>query len=58
MVGINRFEGKDKRRVRIKNHIAKDLKQGNKYYQRIVPDKKRIESSDGNFYLQDQYLDD
>lgn len=33
--GINRYEGKDKRRQRRRNHVARDLHK-NKYHQRVV----------------------
>lgn len=38
--GLNRYEGKDKRRQRMRNHIAKDLHK-NKYHQRVVPLKRQ-----------------
>lgn len=39
--GLNRYEGKDKRRQRMKNHVAKDLRRGDKYHQRVVPVKRQ-----------------
>ncbi len=39
--GLNKYEGKDKRRQRMKNHVAKDLKTGTKYHQRIIPARKK-----------------
>ncbi len=33
--GINRYEGKDKRRQRRRNHIARDLHKS-KYHQRVI----------------------
>lgn len=39
MTGINRFDGKDKRRERMRNHMAKDLA-STKYRQRVVPNRK------------------
>lgn len=39
--GLNRYEGKDKRRQRMRNHVAKDLRRGDKYRQRVVPAKQQ-----------------
>lgn len=39
MVGVNRFSDKERRKIRRKNHIAKDLHK-NKYFQRVIPGKK------------------
>lgn len=59
MTGLNKFDNKDKRRQRLKNHIAKDLA-SSKYRQRVMPSRKRIESEneDGSYYFQDRYYDD
>jgi hypothetical protein len=54
--GLNRYEGKDKRRQRMRNHIAKDLRE-NKFRQRVVPDRKKkflLEENEG-YYFQDEY---
>lgn len=56
MVGINRFEGKDKRRARRRNFAAKDLRSP-KYQQRIVTDRKRRESL-GGYYFDEEYYSD
>lgn len=37
--GINRYEGKDRRRQRIRNHIARDLHKS-KYHQRVIRAKE------------------
>lgn len=37
--GINRYEHKDRRRIRRKNHVAKDLG-NNKYRQRVKEGKR------------------
>jgi len=55
--GLNRYEGKDKRRQRMKNHIAKDLF-GPKYRQRIVPDRKKTYNEDESYYFTDEYEED
>jgi hypothetical protein len=55
MSGMNRYEGKDRRRERMRNHIAKDLRQGPKYAQRIVPSKRRRDENDD--YYQQEYED-
>jgi hypothetical protein len=39
MSGMNKFSEKDRRRVRRRNHIARDLQEP-KYHQRVVEDKK------------------
>ena len=40
----------------MRNHIAKDLRQGSKYGQRIVPGRKRYEDEEGNLYFSDVYI--
>lgn len=52
MTGLKKFEGKDKRRQRMRNHIAKDLRD-NKYRQRILPDrrKKHLDEDERYFYF-------
>jgi hypothetical protein len=45
MTGINRYEGKDKRRERIRNHIVRDLRTS-KYKQRVIPDKRKNRMED------------
>lgn len=58
MSGLSKYDGKDKRRQRMRNHIARDLRTS-KYQPRVVPDKKRIDNEDGSYYFEDyQYLDD
>lgn len=57
MVGLNKFEVKDKRAQRRRNHIARDLLTP-KYHQRIIPDRKKVENADGTFYLDERYYDD
>lgn len=52
--GLNRYEGKDKRRQRMRNHIAKDLRRGDKYRQRIVPDKRKNNKEEENWYEDDE----
>lgn len=54
MVGLNKFDSKDKKRQRLRNHIARDLA-SSKYRQRVVPDRKRIESEndDGTYWFED-----
>lgn len=42
MAGINRYEGKDRRRQRLRNHIAKDLRSP-KYAPRVIPGRKLSE---------------
>lgn len=37
--GLNKYEGKDKRRQRLRNHIAKDLRR-REFHQRVVPGKR------------------
>lgn len=56
MTGLKKFDGKERRKQRRNNHIAKDL-MSPKYRQRIV-EKKRVEDEFGNYYLQDRYLED
>lgn len=58
MTGLSKYEGKDRRRQRLRNHVARDLYTP-KYRQRIVPDRKRIDNEDGSYYFEDsRYLDD
>lgn len=55
--GINRYEGKDKRRQRMKNHIAKDLRTGAKYSPRVILDRKKkyiLEESEGYYFDEDE----
>lgn len=58
MTGINKYDAKDRRRQRRRNHIARDLG-SSKYYQRIVPGRKRkwINSEDEGFYEDVRYDD-
>lgn len=57
MVGLHKFEGKEKREQRRRNHVARDLLTP-KYHQRVVPDKKRIDNEDGTYYLVERYFDE
>lgn len=58
MTGINKFDGKDKRRQRLRNHVARDLK-SDKYFQRVVPDRRRKEMNDNQeYYFEEVYYDD
>lgn len=54
--GLNKYEGKDKRRQRMKNHIAKDLRTGTKYHQRVLPDRKKyfMSEDEGEYYFDDK----
>ena len=45
MTGLNKFDAKQKRRERLRNHIAKDLATP-KYHQRVI-ERKRYENEDG-----------
>lgn len=58
MPGLNKFDSKDKKRQRLRNHIAKDLA-SSKYRQRVVPgkDRHRVESEndDGTYWFEDRY---
>jgi hypothetical protein len=56
MSGLNKFGDKDKRRERLRNHIAKDL-HSPKYHQRIV-ERRRVEGEDGELYFLDRYYDE
>lgn len=49
MPGLSKYEGKDKRRMRLKNHIAKDLRSGPKYGQRIVPAGRKFDETEDYF---------
>ena len=56
MPGMNRFEYKDRRKERRRNHIAKDLRQGTKYAQQVVPSgrtRKWLNTEDEGFYFDD-----
>lgn len=58
MVGLAKFDGKDRRRQRRtykRNHIAQDL-HSPKYHQRIER-RKRVED-DGVYYEDDDYEDE
>lgn len=57
MVGLNKFDEKNKREQRRRNHVARDLATS-KYHQRIIPDKKRIDNADGTFYFDERYYED
>lgn len=39
MSGLSKYEGKDRRRERLRNEVAHDL-HSPKYHQRVVPNKK------------------
>ena len=52
MTGLNKFAEKDKRRQRLRNHIAKDL-HSPKYHQRVLEGRRRVEGEDGEIYFQD-----
>jgi hypothetical protein len=39
MTGLSKYEGKDRRRERLRNEVAHDL-HSPKYHQRVVPNKK------------------
>lgn len=56
MTGLKKYEGKDRRRQRLHNHIAHDLRSP-KYRPRVI-DRKRIEDEDGNYYFLDRYYDE
>ncbi len=59
MVGLSKFDGKDKRRQRRayqRNHIAQDL-HSPKYRQR-VKERKRIDDDNGNYYFRERYYDE
>lgn len=52
MNGINRYEGKDRRRQRRHNMMAKELRDP-KYRQRVVPGRKAgddLSDTDGSHY--------
>jgi hypothetical protein len=40
MSGINKYMYKDRRRQRLRNHVARDLHKS-KYHQRVIPNKKK-----------------
>lgn len=55
MPSLSKYEGKDRRRQRLRNHIARDL-MSPKYRQRVVPmDRKRkdSENNDGTYWFED-----
>lgn len=55
--GLNKYEGKDKRRQRLRNHIAKDLRTGTKYHPRIIPDRKKkylLENEEFGYFDEDE----
>lgn len=59
MVGLSKFDGKDRRRQRRtyqRNHIAHDL--GSPKYRQRVKERKRIDDENGNYYFTDPYYDD
>lgn len=57
MVGLNKYEGKARRQMRRSRKGAPaDL--ANKFRERVIPNKRRIDNEDGSFYLQDRYYDD
>lgn len=63
MTGINKYDAKERRRVRRRNVIAKDL-HSTKYAQKVIPSgrtKKFINTdylSDGEFNEDEGYYDD
>lgn len=57
MTGLNKFDEKNKREQRRRNHVARDLLTP-KYHQRVVPDRKRIDNEDGSCYFVERYLDE
>lgn len=55
--GLNRYDGKDKRRQRMRNHIAKDLRTKPEFRQRIIPDRKKkyiLEEGEGYYFDEDE----
>lgn len=56
MVGINKYDEKERREQRRRNHIARDLI-GSKYHQRILPNKERkrkwLNTEDEGYYDED-----
>ena len=42
MTGLNKFDEKERRKQRRRNHIARDLALP-KYHQRVIPDKRRAD---------------
>lgn len=55
-MGLNKFSDKDRRRQRLRNHMAKDLASG-KYRQRVI-DRKRVDSDDtDDYYFIDEYME-
>lgn len=57
MVGMNRYDPKDRRRQRRRNHVAKDLGSG-KYRQRVIPSRRRVDNPDGSFFFMEEYYSD
>jgi hypothetical protein len=57
MTSVGKYEGKDKRRERRRNHIAKDL-MSPKYRQRVVPPgdrtRKWLNTEDEGYYDYDE----
>lgn len=56
MTGLNKYDQKEKRKQRLRNHIAKDLASP-KYRQRIL-ERKRTDNEDGSYYFADRYYDE
>jgi hypothetical protein len=59
VVGLSKFDGKDRRRQRRnyqRNEIAKDL--GSPKYRQRIKERKRIDDEKGNFHFVDRYYDD
>ena len=51
MPGINKYEGKDRRRERIRNHIAKDLRTP-KYGQQVIPAGRKYDETEDYFQIE------
>lgn len=54
--GLNKYEGKDKRRQRMRNHIAKDLRTKVEFRQQVIPDRKKkyiLDEPEGYYFDQD-----
>lgn len=57
MSGLNKYDAKQRRLERRRNHIARDLA-SSKYRQRVIPSARRIrqiEEGDGVFYEDVRY---
>jgi hypothetical protein len=54
MVSPKRLPEKERRKVRRQNHIAKDLG-GDKYRQRVIPNKRKKEKYKDNYYDGEDY---